>query len=224
MSHARGRLSTRVATRGPAPTAPAGQRRTGLHPLRNALLWAPLKYHPARPAPLVVLLHGAGGDPKGILPVLRGDADLWGALVLAPKSRAGSWDVLRGGYGPDVAALDQALAEVFERYAVDPARIAVGGFSDGASYALCLGLANGDLFRDVLAFSPGFAAPAVTVGKPRVFISHGDDDRVLPIERCGRPLARRLKGAGYDVDYREFDGGHVVPPNLARAAMRRFLT
>jgi hypothetical protein len=39
----------------------------------------------------------------------------------------------------------------------------------------------------VLAFSPGFAAPMVTHGRPRVFIAHGDEDRVLPIERCSRP-------------------------------------
>lgn len=222
MSHARGRLSARPRTGAP-PETPAGQRRTGLQPLRDALLWAPLKYHPARPAPLILLLHGAGGDAKGTLPILRDQADLWGALVLAPKSRASTWDVIRGGYGPDVATIDAAMGEVFDRYNVDPRRRAISGFSDGASYALSLGLANGDLFRDILAFSPGFAAPGQTVGEPRVFISHGDDDQVLPVERCGRPLAKRLKTAGYDVDYREFSGGHVVPPDLVKVAMRRFL-
>ena len=32
-----------------------------------------------------------------------------------------------------------------DHHAVDPARIAVAGFSDGASYALSLGLTNGTL-------------------------------------------------------------------------------
>jgi predicted esterase len=37
------------------------------------------------------------------------------------------------------------------------ATLAVSGFSDGASYALSIGPANGDLFTHVMAFSPGFA-------------------------------------------------------------------
>jgi hypothetical protein len=56
---------------------------------------------------------------------------------------------------------------------VDPTRLAVGGFSDGTSYALSLGLTNGDLFSHVLAFSPGFAVPARRRGRPRLFLSHG---------------------------------------------------
>jgi predicted esterase len=32
-----------------------------------------------------------------------------------------------------------------------------------------------------------------------------------------------LKGEGYDVAYREFDGGHVVPPEMVTAAIARFL-
>ena len=38
------------------------------------------------------------------------------------------------------------------------------GFSDGASYALSLGAANGDLFTHIAAFSPGFMRPPVSVG------------------------------------------------------------
>ncbi len=131
--------------------------------------------------------------------------------------------MIRGGYGPDAAFVDLALGQVFATYAVDPHRIAVGRFSDGASYALSLGLGNGGLFSDVLAFSPGFAAPAEVHGSPRIFLSHGRADEVLPIERCGRRLARELRRAGYDLDSREFAGGHVVPPDLVEAAFGRFM-
>src|SRR3712207_7974813 len=51
------------------------------------------------------------------------------------------------------------------------------GFSDGASYALSLGIPNGDLFTHLVAFSPGFAAPDGQRGHPRVFVGHGVDDR-----------------------------------------------
>jgi len=99
----------------------------------------------------------------------------------------------------------------------------VAGFSDGASYALSLGLINGDLFSDILAFSPGFMAPTEQADAPRVFISHGLRDGVLPIDACSRSLARKLRQAGYDLDYREFDGGHAVPPEMVTAAVARFL-
>jgi predicted esterase len=38
---------------------------------------------------------------------------------------------------------------------IDPVRLAVGVFSDGASYALSLGIPSADLYTHVLAFSPG---------------------------------------------------------------------
>ena len=190
---------------------------------RDGLLHVPAGIDPDRPAPLIVMLHGAGGDAGHSIPLLVAQAEAHDLLVLAPEARAGTWDIIsRRDYGPDVDFLDRALRHVFDRFAVS--RIAVAGFSDGASYALCLGLANGDLFSDVLAFSPGFAAPEPVVGRPRVFISHGDEDRVLPVARCGRPISQRLRRAGYDVDYREFDGGHTVPKRLVDAAVARFLS
>jgi len=127
--------------------------------------------------------------------------------------------VIVGGYGPDAAAIDGLLAAAFARVRVDPARLALGGFSDGASYALSLGLANGDLFTHLLAFSPGFLAPGDRHGRPAIFVSHGTEDPVLPIDRCSRRLVPALRRAGYAVDYREFAGGHAVPPPIAEAAV-----
>ncbi|HEV7992385.1 MAG TPA: hypothetical protein VGP25_11215 [Gemmatimonadaceae bacterium] len=127
--------------------------------------------------------------------------------------------MIEGGFGPDVTFIDSALAATFERCAIDPHRLAVGGFSDGASYALSIGLGNGDLFTHVLAFSPGFMAPAEQIGAPRCYVSHGTRDQVLPIDHCSRRLVPVLRDAGYDVRYREFDGPHTVPAELAREAV-----
>jgi len=172
---------------------------------------------------LIVMLHGAGGDAGQSIPLLVQQAELHDLLILAPESRGRTWDIIaERDYGADVAYIDRALQRVFDWF--DISRVAVAGFSDGASYALSLGLANGDLFSDALAFSPGFAAPDPILGRPRVFISHGDDDRVLPVERCGRAIAGRLKRAGYDVSYEEFDGGHVVPRSSVEQAVARFLS
>jgi predicted esterase len=171
--------------------------------------------------PLLVFFHGAGGSAEQGLAAVGQLAAERGVLVLAPTSVASTWDLIAGGLGRDVAVLDAALAQAFARAEVD--RVAFAGFSDGASYALCLGLANGDLAEAVLAFSPGFAAPPAPVGRPRVWVSHGTGDRVLPVDRCGRRVVRQLTDAGHDVTYEEFDGGHVVTPGLVEAALDRWL-
>jgi predicted esterase len=131
--------------------------------------------------------------------------------------------VIHGGFGPDVAALDHVLAEVFDHVAADPDRLAIAGFSDGASYALTLGLANGALFPSILAFSPGFFVPARRQGRPAIFVSHGRADPVLPIDQCGRLVVTALRMADYDVAYCEFDGGHQVPAGPLSAGLDRWL-
>jgi predicted esterase len=96
----------------------------------------------------------------------------------------------------------------------------MGGFSDGATYALSLGLVNGDLFRALVAFSPGFVAEGEPfLGRPRVFVSHGTEDQVLPIDRTSRTIVPGLRARGYDVTYREFDGRHEVPIEIAREGL-----
>jgi phospholipase/carboxylesterase len=201
-----------------ARTSASGTRALGLDGGRDATLAMPTKL-PDTPLPLLVLLHGAGGSGAGILRRLGSAADAAGVAVLAPDSRDHTWDAIRGGFGPDVRFLSRALDRVCESVSVDPARIAIGGFSDGATYALSVGLINGDLFRRVLAFSPGFMVGDRLQGTPKIFVSHGTADRVLPIDRCSRVLVPALKQRGYDVIYREFDGGHEVPPGIAREGM-----
>ena len=215
-----GRLSVRP---GAAPTRAAWS--TGLVSVTASGTGPPaLAYVPepvdAGPYRLVVLLHGAGGSARQGLELMLPVAQSRRLLLVAPPSTGATWDMISAGFGPDVRRLDQVLSEALGGYPIDGMNI--GGFSDGASYALTLGLTNGDLFDSVLAFSPGFAAPAVTHGAPRVFVSHGDGDRVLPIDRCSRRLVPRLRRSGYDVTYAEFPGGHVVPDDIMRRAAAWF--
>jgi len=213
-----GRLVARPAP--PTIRPVVGKSSLGLASGRDGILYVPTSYDAAAPAPLVLMLHGAGQSAEiGIRPFLP-LADTAGAILVAPDSRGGTWDFLYGPYGADVAFIDRALAHVFDRCAVDPTRIVIEGFSDGGSYALSLGLTNGDFFSRVIAFSPCILAPAARVGRPRIFISHGTEDRILPIDNCGRRLAAQLVSSGYEVQFHEFTGPHTVPPDMARAAMR----
>lgn len=199
-----------------------GEQRLKLDGQRDGLLYVPPGYRKDKPAPLALMLHGAGGSAHHGLSLLRTFADSAGLILLAPESRLRTWDVIAGSYGPDVAFIDRALDQTFKRYAIDKQRIAFGGFSDGASYALSLGIINGDLATHVIAFSPGFIAPTRQQGSPRLFISHGTRDQVLPIDRCSRRIVPQVKRAGFDVRYREFDGPHTIPPEIVREAIDWF--
>jgi phospholipase/carboxylesterase len=199
-------------------TLPASTSALGLGRDRDGLVHVPAGLPRDRPGPLLVVLHGAGSTGAAMLEALTGAAGELPGIVLAPDSRGRTWDVILGGFGPDVAFLQEALASVCSRAAVDLERVVLAGFSDGASYVLSLGLSNGDLFRRLVAFSPGFMAPDGLRGRPPVFVSHGVADPVLPIERCSRRIVPALRAAGYDVRYEEFEGGHVVPPAIGRAA------
>lgn len=219
----RGKLFARPSTA--AEDAPKGQHVLTVEGARDALIYVPANYKRDAPAPLAVMLHGAGGTAEQSMSFTQRLADESNLIVVAPQSASSTWDAIRGGFGPDVLALDRLLAHIFARYSVDARRLAVGGFSDGASYALGLGLTNGDLFTHVLAFSPGFVAGARDPQgeKPRLFVSHGTRDRVLPIEHCSRRIVEQAREAGYIVRYREFDGPHTVPEEIAREAVAWFV-
>ncbi|HSL68889.1 MAG TPA: hypothetical protein VK864_01540 [Longimicrobiales bacterium] len=209
------------------PGSPSSPVTPGQHPLhiaagRDGFLRIPLSYDPGTPAPLVVMLHGAGGSAAGVS-VLPATTDAHGILLLVPESRGPTWDAIRGGYGPDITFLDRALQQTFARCNVRADRIGIWGFSDGATYALSVGLANGDLFSHIAAFSPGFVVEAKRVGRPRIFISHGRSDRILPIARTSRLIVPALERAGYDVEYLEFDGGHAVTDPARAAAVQTLL-
>ena len=212
-----GRLSARVA-------APTGTTAPGIYPIglasgRDGLLYIPTIYNDSTPAPLALLLHGAGRNSSELMTPMRPLADTSGLVLVAPDARGVTWDAIGGGFFDDVTFIDRALTSVFSRVRVDPTRVRIMGFSDGGTYSLSLGLINGDLFSRIVAFSPGFIVEGKATGKPKVFITHGTRDTVLPIDQTSRQIVPRLKSAGYDVEYHEFDGGHGVTADLLAQAV-----
>ena len=172
-----------------------------------------------RPAPLVVLFHGGGGSAEKILPMLERHAMDRGFLLLAPQSRFPTWDLVIGGHGPDRERLNESLAAVGSRFLLDPARLSFVGHSDGGSYALSTGLANGDLVSRIVISSAGFMSVLLQVGTPKIFMSHGTQDEQIPIERSGRAHSAQLRQAGYDVTYVEYEGPHAYQPEIVEQAV-----
>jgi predicted esterase len=207
------------------PAPPTGSIEPGFRALWSgppvSFIVVPDTYEPSRPLPLVVALHGAGGTAQGPIDLLAPYARSDEFLLVVPESERQTWDVIAGGeYDRDIETIDRTLRTTFERCAVDPTKIFLEGFSDGASYALGVGTTNPELFRKVVAFSPGFIPPVSTqAAKPAIFVSHGTQDQVLPIDQTGRAIASALQANGFAVTFEEFDGGHSVPPAVARAAV-----
>ena len=194
-----------------AMTLPPGVSRIG----KNALAYRP-RNAPGAALPLIVLLHGAGGDAYRFLAEFKAIADRRGAILLAPTSAGTTWDLQprRGGgasFGRDAANLDSALAELFAKAPVDRERVVLLGFSDGASYALSLGLANPRVFRAIVALSIGgvFMPPSVEPTQ-RLFIAHGRRDPVLPFANVERRIVPGLQRAGLEPRVHWFNGGHVM--------------
>ncbi|MEX2179293.1 MAG: hypothetical protein WD801_11315 [Gemmatimonadaceae bacterium] len=208
------------------PTAPTettvpGMQALGLGTPRDGFLYVPANYNPAEPAPLLVLLHGAGGSGSNWdSEELRMLYDAFGLLVLAPDSRFQTWDMLSvGRYKNDVDFLQSALEKVFRIANVDGTRLTIGGFSDGASEALGIGLVNAHLFSRVIAFSPGQLIVPFRRGQPEIYMTHGNLDDVVPFTNTRDFIVPVLRANGHDVDFHTFEGGHEMPFDLRNNAI-----
>jgi predicted esterase len=188
--------------------------------IRDGTLYVPTKAASGTRVPLLVMLHGGGGQARDfhfMFPL----AEEFGIALLTLDARDNTWDGVDSPFGPDVLFLDAALRYTFEHAAIDPSRIGLGGISDGGMYALSVGMINGDLFTHLIAVAPGFIrAPASPVGTPRIFLAHGTRDNVYSVSGSSGRLLPLLRRAGYDVVYYEFDGPHFITPPAARAAFK----
>lgn len=205
------------------PPLPPGRNFLGIAAERDAVLYVPAGLEEGVAVPLMIMFHGAGGFPEKVLPFLEEHAEQNRFLLLAPHSMFPTWDIVIAGNGPDLERLDAALAEIASRYLLDRDHLAFAGFSDGGSYALSTGITNGDIASHVIVFSGGFMTVFMQEGAPQIFIAHGLVDEQLPIETSARVHAAKLKAAGYDVEYVEFNGKHAIQPAIVTLAVEFFL-
>lgn len=214
------------------PVSPPLAASPGRHPLRDipwAEVYLPAGYRPDHPAPMALLLHGSGDRSSTMIEAFSALADKHGVILLAVDSQQYTWDIMFKGahlrnttrvpdWGNDVGRIDDTLARAFDDYAIDPARIALIGFSDGAGYGLSLGANNAALFKTVIAFSPGLLTRVDGHARGRVYLAHGEQDRVLPVQPTRDIFAPALRGLGFDVKLRLFQGRHEMPAHLRAEA------
>jgi len=217
-----------------------GQRHLVSHAHLFALPGGAVGYVPASaPAhpPLLVLLHGAGHRQTEMVEHFEAEADARGLVLLAPDSAGETWDAVETAEEPpsidsplanrlshrfvssrDEKRVDAAIADLANIVPIDRNRTVLAGFSDGATFALAMGLSINQHFAAVIAWSPGIAIRDVSPARGRpVFVSHGRQDPILKFDvSCGE-IVPLLQSEGADVTFLPFDGGHDAPPPVKDA-------
>ena len=218
-----GRTARAAANTGAQGEFKYGESRLGISDdERDGTLYVPKSYKAGTPMPVLMMLHGfagAGESARGLFPL----AEEFGVIIIAPESRGLTWGRSIPGFDDDVHFLGPAYRHVADIVDLDLSRVALGGVSDGAGYALSMGLAYGNTFNHVIVLAGGLMIPFRKQGKPRLFFAHGTTDMTMPIDVTARKFVPQLKSEGYDVTYHEYEGGHRVPPAEIREAFKWFL-
>jgi predicted esterase len=206
------RHTTPEETGEPSPTGHVSVERGA----SRAVLLTPPEIDPSRLYPLVTVLHGAGRQDELLVRACRDEPEKRDALFLVPRSFHPTWDLVACDERPDLDFLEWAYDLIYRRYPVDPGRQALLGYSDGASYALSVGLSNPHVFRAVMGWAAGFVALdprriAPDRPKPEVLLEYGTHDELFPFERVAKPMRANLESLGYRVEFRVDQGGRHWP-------------
>jgi len=186
------------------------------------------KVTPDKPAPLIVALHGYGGDSNFIVRGRLVDlAEENGYIVVGPMGyNATGWYgspviVIGGGSvdPPNLAELSEkdvlnVLAIARSEFNVDPKRTYLMGHSMGGAGTLFLGQKYADQWAAIAAIAPAaflmqptqkdILAPIKAAGLP-LMITQGDADPVVPVASV-RTWAAEMDELGLTHEYIEMPG------------------
>lgn len=158
---------------------------------RPVTLQVPDGYDPAKPAPLLVMLHGyqSSGLVQELYLKLGPEALARGYLYLTPDGTVDAtgarfWNDWPGDHGgatvDDVGYLTKLLADVRAAYTVDPGRIFFTGHSNGGAMTYRMACALSDTLAGVAILAGDMPVEPATVCKPsgplHVLHVHGDED------------------------------------------------
>ncbi len=188
-----GRLPDRLATgatfRGDISWLQGGQ-------IRKARVFVPASA--GANAPLLISLHGLSTSLRKVeeqqrwspLSKQQGFVLVWGAGYRASWNAGPCCGAAVTDKIDDLAYLDQLLAVVRALHGIDPRRIDLAGFSNGAMLAYRYACGRPGLIAGVLAVSGTLAAPCVPSNPTAVLAVHGALDPTVPL--AGRSFSQEL--------------------------------
>ena len=197
----------------------------------------------AEPSPAVIVLHGRGANEEDLLPIARGLPDELHIVSLrAPDRLQGGYtwyelDLSGGGLHqsqPDSDDFErsrnlitESIDAAVDSYGLDPDRIGLFGFSQGAITSMALVLDDPDRYSWVVALHGYLPAshqektPAGIETKP-IFIAGGSADEIIPADRT-QAAADRFAELGAAVTTNIYETPHGVSPD-EHAAVVEFVT
>ncbi len=171
-------------------------------------LFVPTGYDETKPIPLVVALHGMGGDENALFDrygssAITQQAEQRGFLVVCPKGREPASMYL----GPAEQDVLDVIAQVRQDYRVDPNRIYLMGHSMGAYGTWSIAMAHPEIFA---ALGPiaggGNIAGMEKIRQIPQFVVHGDADKTVPVDNS-RAMIAEAKKLNVEIKYTEVPGG-----------------
>lgn len=205
----------------PALAGDTGQR---VHRLKTGgyervyRVYAPAGLEAGRKYPLLLLLHGGGGNGKGMARLAKGGfealAGRHGAVLAYPDGVDGNWNDYRGDKSrkaqreniDDVAFLGLMAGEIAKQYPVDPARVYAAGISNGAMMSYALACRAADRFAAIAPVAGAMPANLAADCKPArpvpVLIISGTEDRLVHWEggQVTGPWGRKKLGVTMSVE------------------------
>lgn len=159
---------------------------------RTYMIHVPPSYDAGTPVPLLLMLHGRGGDGNGIAKLTNFSdlADEHNFIVLYPDGLDNQWNYVKDvpGYTgmtqDDTAFLLELLDEVSGQYSVDEKRIYVAGFSNGGFMTQRLACDAPERFAAFASVAAagfgGMPALCQTPSPLSILLVHGTLDAVIP--------------------------------------------
>jgi predicted esterase len=171
-------------------------------------VYVPQNHEPAKTWPLVVALHGMGGDENSLFDGysngrIKQEAEARGYLIVCPKGR-GSASMYRGDAERDVM---DVLAEMKKDYSIDPDRTYLMGHSMGGYGTWSVAMAYPSVFAALAPISGGGQPAGMTkIAHIPQFVVHGDADPTVSVEESRR-MVKAGRDLGAEVQYVEVPGG-----------------
>jgi phospholipase/carboxylesterase len=199
----------------------------------------PTDYDSTHAYPLVIGLHGYGATPKSFAKLYEraGSPEFIYVCLQAPYAFGAGRDL---GYSwstwsRDDSTVDQRSARLSSDFIATAARQLSSrfktngtwllGFSQGCFMAYRTGIGHPDLFKGIICFGGGldtmsFGPADYGAAKGlKVFAVHGKDDRMVEY-KYGTTTRDFLKRRGFNVTFVDFKGGHTVPEEPLKQAIK----